>query len=155
MRPTPPRRISANNRLPAMPRRAYTLVEMLVTTALLALVATLVAPPIMRRITGDSLSQAAEQLGQAFRDTRSQAFGRPLVLVLEPWGFSAGAQRTGIRLPEAVQVAWLRHGRAVQRLELDARGHAVDTEVVLRRAGRERRFVIDGLTGRWRAEEAP
>lgn len=134
-----------------MPRRAYTLVEVLAATALLALVAALAAPPLLRAVAGDPLARAGEQLARGYRDVRSQAFGRPLVLELGASGFSAGPL-PGVRLPDAVQAAWSRHERTVRRLELDARGHGLDTVVVLRHAGRERRFTIDGLTGWWRAE---
>jgi prepilin-type N-terminal cleavage/methylation domain-containing protein len=145
-----------------MARRAFTLVEVLAVTVLLGLVASLGVPPMLRAMAGDPLERAAGRLAQAFRDVRAQAYGHRLDLELSTRGFSATAvdqgQRTVLppaRLPETIQVAWTRQGRPAPRLELDPRGHGLDTEVALRQDGRELLFTIDGLTGRWTTRARP
>ena len=145
-----------------MRSQAYTLVEVLAVTVLLGLVAGLGAPPLLRTLAGDPLGRAAGHLAQTFRDARAQAYGRPLSLTLESWGFSAVCREAGgptslatTPLPEAIQVSWTRQRRPLRHLELDRRGHGLDTEVVLRQDDQEVAYTIDGLTGRWLAKAVP
>ena len=145
-----------------MRRLAFTLVEVLAVTVLLGVLATLGVPPMLRAMAGDPLERAAAQLTRSFRDVRALAYGHRLDLELAVWGFSAALLDNGARtdlqparLPESIQVFWTRRGRPVQRLELDARGHGLDTDVTLRQDERERSFTIDGLTGRWAARVRP
>jgi len=145
-----------------MPRRAYTLVEVLAVTVLLGLVAGLGVPPLLRSIAGDPLGRAAGRLALAFRDARALAYGQRLGIELEAGGFTIAAtddrarsSLPGARLPETVQATWSRNGRPIRLLELDARGHGLDTDVVLRQDARELHFTIDGLTGAWLGRTAP
>lgn len=145
-----------------MRRHAYTLVEVLAVSVLLGVLATLGVPPMLRAMAGDPLERAAAQLTRSFRDLRAQAFGHRLDLELAAWGFTAVSDADGrrtelptTRLPEAIQVTWTRRGRPAPRLELDARGHGLDTEVTLRQDERELSFTIDGLTGRWAPRTRP
>lgn len=141
---------------------AYTLVEVLAVTVLLGLVASLGAPPLLRAITGDPLRQAAERLGLAFRDVRAQGYGHRVDMQLESWGFTAATLDEGRRLPlpegrlpDAIQATWTRDGRAVNRLEIDPRGHGLDTAITLHHDARELAFTVDGLTGRWLPRPQP
>lgn len=139
-----------------MPRRAYTLVEVLAVTVLLGVVASLGVPPLLRAISGDALARAADRLAQSFRDARAQGYGQRLDFDLDSWGFAAvageGRARTTVaevRLGDGIQAGWTRNGRPLRRLELDPRGHGLDATLALRQDGRELRFAIDGLTGTW------
>ena len=145
-----------------MGRHAYTLVEVLAVTVLLGLVASLGVPPMLRAMTGDPLDRAAGRMAQAFRDVRAQAYGHRLVLELTAAGFTATVSDDGVRsvlpplrLPEDIQATWTRRGRPAPRLELDPRGHGLDTEVTLRLDERELSFAIDGLTGQWTSKGRP
>lgn len=154
MRTPPPR--------PPAPRGAYTLVEVLAVTVMLGLLAGLGAPPLLRAIAGDPLVRAADHLAQAFRDARSQAYGHRLRLELEASGFIAMITVDGVRsrlpdtrVPESIQLSWSRDGRPARLLECDARGHSLDTDVVLQQDARELRYAINGLTGAWVRRTTP
>jgi len=143
-------------------RNAYTLVEVLAVTVLLGVVASLGMPSLVRAIAGNPLERAAGRLALAFRDVRAQGYGHRLSLGLEPWGFTAVSSDRGGRtnlptaqLPGGVQVFWSRHGRTTRAMELDPRGHGLDTDVTLRLDDRDLRFTIDGLTGVWIAKATP
>ena len=145
-----------------MARHAFTLVEMLAVTVLLGLLASLGVPPLLRTITGDPLGRAADRLNLAFRDARAQAHGHRLGLDLDTSGFTATTEEDGqlvelptTRVPETIQLTWTRNGRSVRRLDLDPRGHGLDTDVTLRFDERELHFTIDGLTGAWMPRSAP
>ena len=145
-----------------MRRHGYTLVEVLAVTVLLGLIASLSVPPLLRAMSRDPLSHAADQLAHAFRDLRAQAYGHHISLELETWGFSAVSIDDGVRtalptarLPDAVQVSWTRNGRTTRALDLSARGHGLNTEVTLQRDNRDLSFTIDGLTGTWTRKAAP
>lgn len=145
-----------------MRRHAYTLVEVMAVSVLLGVLATLGVPPMLRAMAGDPLERAAAQLIRSFRDARALAYGHRLDLDLAAWGFTPAQAdehvRTAlppVRLPESIQVSWSRRGRPVTRLEIDPRGHALDTDVTVRQDERERLFTIDGLTGRWTPQVRP
>jgi prepilin-type N-terminal cleavage/methylation domain-containing protein len=145
-----------------MRRQAYTLVEVLAVTVLLGLIAGLASPSLLRAVTGDPLRRAADRLALAYRDVRAQAFGRHLSLELEPWGFSAtshaGGQRVALpstRLPEVIQVSWIRDGRSVHLVDIDPRGHGPDLDVAVLQDARELRYTVDGLTGQWTSRALP
>ncbi len=136
-----------------MPRRSYTLIEMLAVMALLGLLAALAAPGVVRAMTGDPLQAAADRLSRAMRGARAAAFGRAVAIELAPWGFAVGGPGgVTLRLPDGIAAAWTCDGRPAQRLALDPRGHGPDTRLVLAQGRREISLVIDGLTGQWMAE---
>jgi prepilin-type N-terminal cleavage/methylation domain-containing protein len=133
-----------------MRHHGYTLVEVLAVTVVLGLLAGIGVPPLVRTIAGDPLARASATLARDLRDARAAAFGRPLALTLAADGFaSADGRPSASRLPATVQAEWRRDSRTATRLELDRRGHGPDTALILRHEGRELRYAIDGLTGRW------
>lgn len=141
-----------------MRRRAYTLVEVLAVTVLLGLVVGLAVPALVRAADHDPAGRAGERLAHAFRSARALGYGHPLHFELDGSGFTAlavgpGARRplATFRLPASVQAVWTSGGRAVEAVQLDARGHGPDLELALRleSTAQERVLLADGLTGLW------
>lgn len=137
-----------------MPRRAYTLIEVLAVVAIAGLVAAAVTPSLVRVATGDSLSEAVRQVREIDRMARQQAVG-----VGGMWGIAEGRVISGIagwqpsdgELPKGCSVSLFRadDGTELEHLTLDRSGSSGDVQVVISCAGHTRSFRVMGLTGSW------
>lgn len=142
-----------------MPRRAYTLIEVLAVVAIAGLVAAAVTPSLVRAATGDPLSEAMRQVREIDRSARQQAVG-----VGGTWGVAEGRVVSGIagwqpsddELPTGCTVSLYRasDGTELEHLALDRSGSSGDVQVVITYAGRSRSFRVLGLSGSWIDEPA-
>ncbi len=142
-----------------MPRRAYTLIEVLAVVAIAGLVAAAVTPALVRVATGDPLTDVVRQVREFDRLARQQAVG-----VGGTWSVAEGRLVAGIAgwltpeftIPAGGTVSLIRpsDGSAVEHLSIDRSGSSGDVLVVITAAGRSRSFRVLGMSGSWIDEPA-
>jgi prepilin-type N-terminal cleavage/methylation domain-containing protein len=149
---------------PVQRRRAYTLIELLAVVVLLALLASLALPALVRAAGSDPLDQAVAALRGAEHQLRVLSVGAATQAELGAAGFtghrlSAGhgesATLVELRLEPALELTWNNaHGNALTSIAFDHRGRSEDLEVTVRAGSRQRRFRIAGISGEWRDLDA-
>jgi len=137
------------------PRRGVTLLELLLVTAILGLVASLGAGAVVRAAQGEPLAAGAAALHAA--EARARLLVRshgPGVIAIERdtwWLATAGDERRRLwREPEGLRVVVRGEaGRILREVPLDAAGRGPDLRIELADGQGVRRFAVLGLSGQW------
>lgn len=140
-------------------RCAYTLIELLAVVVLLALLAGLALPALVRTARTDPLDRAVSAARSACHQLRVLAVGSAVHAELTPAGFTAyrirdggneGATLVDLRLDADLDMTWSNgSGNPLTRIAIDHRGRSEDLLVTMRAGSRHRRFRISGISGEW------
>lgn len=159
---TPTSRTAERSGLVAGGSAGFTLVELLVVLAMMALVAALAAPRI-GPMTRGGLVAAAEEVAGALREarTRSLAEGRPVAVEIDTAvGRIAAGGRRALRTPPEVRIALIvaaaeRISDTSGRIRFLPDGSSTGGRVTLRRGERTIDVGVDWLGGAVEVRDAP
>lgn len=150
----------------------FTLLELLLTLAILAIAAGLVGPALVRMVENQRLESASRQVSAALRQARDQAIRQQRILIVRfekdqkrlSLLDSDGTARGQIQLPTGVRLREVRHPGAHEETSQAFRqgpwtllftpsGTAEDAEIFLENErGRTMRIRADSFTGLARVE---
>ena len=140
------------------PRRALTLLELLLVTAILGLVVSLGAGAVVRAAQAEPLRNAVAGLQAA--DARARLIARSQGqrrIAIEPdgWWLEADGERRRLWTPPDDLRLAVRDtdGRVQHRIPLDAAGRGPDLRVELADRSGVRRLTVLGLSGQWLEDE--
>ena len=145
-----------------MRERGFTLFEMVVVLAILALVLALVPPMLGGSRARAELQASARAVAAGLRDTRALAMthGRAEVFALDvaAGSYRAAGEKSAHALPAGVRSALLttsggRIGDAVAGIRFFPDGSSTGGRVTLLRDGRKIEIAVDWLTGRIALQE--
>lgn len=132
----------------------FTMIELLVVMAILAMVVVLLAPMLRIGRTGAELRAASNEMLAAMRTTRSLAIARnrTMALVLDPVHERYGEPGRNHALPRGMTVAWRNLWPVAGNADLDAiyffpDGSASGGEIDLATGGATGAVVVDWFSG--------
>jgi general secretion pathway protein H len=143
----------------AAPARGFTLVELLVVLALIALVIAVASPVVSNAFPGAETKAAARELATGFRFARSEAITGNrevgMVLDLENRRYGVGGEDDIHELPEEAEITLVtaRSERIDERtgvIRFFPDGSSTGGGVSLAHGNKEYRVMVDWLTGRVR-----
>lgn len=147
-----------------MSERGFTLVELLVVLAIMAMTLTIAVPRFSQVLPGSQLREATQALAASLREARGRAIrtGRAVALTLDLdaglYRIEGDAESDPTALPDALALAFdggpLSHiGDGERRIRFFPDGGATGGSIALSSGARSRSIDVDWLTGRVRVGE--
>jgi general secretion pathway protein H len=142
--------------------RGFTLLELLVVLAILALTLSFVAPTLSGRATNTEVRAAALQIGSGLRLARSQAIGSQretrFLLDLEAYRYRTDRQRGSRQLPDGLDIELTTSSKEIVSAEAGAirfypDGSSTGGRVIVRNERRVLHVDVDWFTGHVRVYE--